>query len=117
MQIMGKGCDSATARKVVADECYTLNGFHRDKSTHFFVGFAFQGFGSACTCACSIVISSNLMFATPIFNEARGRKPLNRQRWLPRPCCTGEHLLPNGRKTRLARQEVGYQRRPVSSER
>src|SRR6476646_7559584 len=115
MQIMSKGRDSATARKVVANECYTLHGFHRDKSTHFFVGFTFHGFGSACMHACSIVISSNLMFATTIFNEARRRKPLSRQT-LRKPSACRRALLPNGRKTRLARQEVGYQRRPVSSE-
>ena len=41
MKIMGKGSDSATARKVIADECYTLKRFHLVVSRRPFVGAAF----------------------------------------------------------------------------
>src|SRR5712691_6424182 len=41
MKIMGKGSDSAAARKMIADECYTLDRFHRVISRRPSVGVAF----------------------------------------------------------------------------
>jgi hypothetical protein len=41
MKIMGKGSDSAAARKMIADECYTLDRFHRVISRRPSVAVAF----------------------------------------------------------------------------